>query len=73
MLLHHCPRFYIHRVQRRGAKRLIEIENLIKQYNKTEKQCPMRLPDLKIFITGTQYGYKRDDDVFVVPIGYLKN
>lgn len=52
---------------------MIEIENLIKQYNKTEKQCQMRLPDLKIFITGTQYGYKRDDDVFVVPIGYLKN
>ena len=56
-----------------GAKHLIEIENLIKQYNKTEKQCPMRLPDLKIIITGTQYGYKRDDGVFVVPIGCLKN
>lgn len=56
-----------------GAKHLIEIENLIKQYNKTEKQCPMRLPDLKIIITGTQYGYKRDDGVFVIPIGCLKN
>lgn len=56
-----------------AAKHLIEIENLIKQYNKTEKQCPMRLPDLKIIITGTQYGYKRDDGVFVVPIGCLKN
>lgn len=56
-----------------GAKHLIEIENLIKQYNATEKQCPMRLPDLKIIVTGTQYGYKRDDGVFVIPIGCLKN
>ena len=56
-----------------GAKHLIEIENLIKKYNKTEKQCPMRLPDLKMIITGTQYGYKRDDGVFVIPIGCLKN
>lgn len=56
-----------------GAKHLIEIENLIKKYNETEKQCPMRLPNLKIIITGTQYGYKRDDGVFVIPIGCLKN
>ncbi len=56
-----------------GAKHLIEIENLIKQYNVKEKQCPIRLPDLKIIITGTKYGYKRDDGVFVIPIGCLKN
>ena len=56
-----------------GAKHLNEIESLIKQYNETEKQCPMRLPDLKIIITGTQYGYKRDDNVFVIPIGCLKD
>lgn len=56
-----------------GAKHLIEIENLIKKYNETEKQCPMRLPTLKIIITGTQYGYKREDGVFVIPIGCLKN
>lgn len=56
-----------------GAKHLIEIEGLIKEYNKTEKQCPMRLPDLKIVITGTKYGYRREDGVFVIPIGCLKN
>lgn len=56
-----------------GAKHLIEIENLIKAYNQTEKQCPMRLPDLKIIVTGTQYGYKRDDGVLVIPIGCLKD
>lgn len=56
-----------------GAKHLIEIEELIKRRNKTETQCPLRLPDLKLIITGTKYGYKRDDGVFVIPIGCLKN
>ena len=44
-----------------GAYHLCEIEKLIKEHNKNEKQCPLRLQDLKIVITGTQYGYKRDD------------
>ena len=38
-----------------------------------EKQMPLRLPDLKIVITGTQYGYRREDGVFVIPIGCLKD
>lgn len=56
-----------------GAKHLLELENLIRVYNEKEKQCKLRLPDLKIVITGTQYGYKREDGVLVVPIGCLKN
>ena len=56
-----------------GAKHLCEIENLIKEFNAREKQTPLRLPDLKLVITGTQYGYKRDDGVFVIPIGCLKD
>ena len=56
-----------------GAKHLCEIERLVSAYNRSEKQCKLRLPDLKIVITGTKYGYKRDDGVFVVPIGCLKN
>lgn len=32
-----------------------------------------RVPDLKIVVTGTQYGYRRDDGVFVIPIGCLKD
>ena len=31
-----------------GAKHLCIIEDLIKQYNEKEKQCPLRLPDLKV-------------------------
>lgn len=49
-----------------------EIERLIKEYNEKEKQMPLRLPNLKIVITGTEYGYRREDGVFVIPIGCLK-
>ena len=56
-----------------GASHLNEIERLIKAHNDTEKQVPLRLPDLKIVLTGTPFGYKRDDGVFVIPIGCLKN
>ena len=56
-----------------GARHLCEIEGLIKEYNKKEKQVPLRLPDLKIVITGTEYGYKREDGVLVIPIGCLKD
>lgn len=56
-----------------GAKHLCEIERLIIEYNKKETQCPLRLPDLKIVITGSQYGYKREDGVLIIPIGCLKD
>ena len=56
-----------------GARHLCEIERLIKEYNEKEKQVPLRLPDLKIVITGTEYGYKREDGVLVIPIGCLKD
>lgn len=56
-----------------GARHLCEIEELIKRYNAKEIQCPLRLPDLKLVITGTKYGYRRDDGVFVIPIGCLKD
>ncbi len=56
-----------------GAKHLLEIERLIKEKNATEKQCPISLPSIKMVITGTQYGYKREDGVLVVPIGCLRD
>ena len=56
-----------------GAKHLCEIEKMIDEYNKKEKQCPLRKPDLKLVITGTEYGYRRNDGVFVIPIGCLKD
>ena len=56
-----------------GAHHLCEIERLITEHNKDEKQVPLRLPDLKIVITGSQYGYCRPDGVFVIPIGCLRD
>lgn len=56
-----------------AAKHLLEIERLLKQYNQKEKQCPLSLPTLKIVITGTQYGYKREDGVYVIPLACLKD
>ena len=56
-----------------GSEHLVKIENLIKKHNENEKQNPIKLPDLKIIITATKYGYKLDNGVFVIPIGCLKN
>lgn len=56
-----------------GAEHLCKIERLIGEHNKKEKQVPLRLPDLKLVITATEYGYKREDGVYVIPIGCLKN
>ena len=56
-----------------GAANLNKIERLVAEYNQHEKQAPLRLPDLKIVLTGTPYGYKRDDGVYVIPVGCLKN
>lgn len=56
-----------------GAKHLCEIERLVQEYNNTKKQSPLRKPDLKIVITGSQYGYRREDGVYVIPIGCIKD
>jgi hypothetical protein len=37
------------------------------------RTCPMPAPSLKIVLTGTQYGYRREDGVLVVPIGCLRD
>lgn len=55
-----------------GAEHLNEIERLIIHHNEKEKQVPLRIPDLKIVLTGTEYGYKRDDGVFVIPLACLR-
>ena len=56
-----------------GAKHLLELEDLIKKHNEESKQIKIRMPDLKIVITGTAYGYKRPDGVYIIPIGCLKD
>lgn len=55
-----------------GAKHLLELKRLIEEHNKTERQMPIRLPDVLLILTGGQYAYRRNDGVYVVPIGCLK-
>lgn len=55
-----------------AAQHLCEIEALVEEANRREAQCPIPLPTLKMVLTATQYGYRRDDGVLVVPIGCLK-
>jgi predicted AAA+ superfamily ATPase len=55
-----------------GARHLCQIETLIRSYNEKEAQYQLRMPDLKIVITGAKYGYRRPDGVYVIPLGCLK-
>ena len=56
-----------------GAQHLIEVQNLIKEYNKKEKQVPLREPDLLIVLTGGQLAYTREDGVKVIPLACLRD
>ena len=56
-----------------GAKHLLTIRNLVRDYNKKEKQVPLREPDLMIVITGGNMAYTRADGVKVIPIACLKD
>lgn len=56
-----------------GAKHLLEIKRLIKEHNKTEKQVPLREPDLLLVITGGQMAYTRPDGVKIIPLACLKD
>lgn len=55
-----------------GAGHLLEIRQLIRKYNETEKQCPLAEPDLLAVITGGPVGYTRPDGVHILPISALK-
>lgn len=55
-----------------SAMHLLDIERLIKKYNE-KTSSKLRLPSLKMVVTGTKYGYLRPDGVYVVPIGCLRD
>ncbi len=55
-----------------AAEHLNHVEALIAQHNEKE-DIKIRMPDLKIIITGAKYGFRMDNDVLVVPIGCLKD
>ena len=43
------------------------------EHNKTEKQVPIREPDLLIVMTGGTMAYSRPDGVKVIPLACLKD
>ena len=55
-----------------GSHHLAQLHRLITDHNKTEKQVPIREPDLKLILTGGKYGYRREDGVYVIPLACLK-
>lgn len=56
-----------------AAKNLNKIEKLIIDCSEPSKNTKLSLPTLKIIVTGSEYGYRREDGVFVIPIGCLKD
>jgi uncharacterized protein len=56
-----------------GVSHLLKIKDLISKANETEKQCPLREPDLMIVLTGGQMAYRQNDGVYIIPIGCLKD
>jgi predicted AAA+ superfamily ATPase len=56
-----------------GAEHLLELKRLIQEYNKQEKQMPIREPNLLIILTGGKMAYTRNDGVKVIPLGCLKD
>ena len=56
-----------------GATHLLQLQELIRERNKTEKQMPLREPDLLIVLTGGEFAYTREDGVKVIPLGCLKD
>ncbi len=56
-----------------GAAHLLKLQQLIREYNQEEKQLPIREPDLLIVLTGGKIGFRRQDGVYVIPIGCLKD
>lgn len=56
-----------------GAEHLLELKRLIRLHNETEKQMPIREPDLLMIITGGTMAYTRTDGVKIVPLACLKD
>lgn len=56
-----------------GARHLLQIQDLVRSYNEREPQCPLRLPDQLLVITGGEMAYTRPDGVKVIPIGVLRD
>lgn len=56
-----------------GSKHLIEIKQLVRDYNKKEGQMRLREPDLLMIITGGPIAYTRPDGVKIIPLACLRD
>ena len=56
-----------------ASRLLLEIKELVRTYNAKGGAPSLREPDLLMVITGTEFAYRREDGVFVIPIGCLKD
>lgn len=56
-----------------GAEHLKEIRDLVRTFNKKEKQIQLREPDLLMVITGGPIAYTRPDGVKIIPLACLKD
>ena len=57
----------------KGAKHLLEIKKLVREYNEREKQTRLREPDVLMVITAGPIAYTRSDGVHVIPLATLKD
>jgi len=55
-----------------GASHLLELKELIKKANE-EKRALLREPSFLMVLTAGEIGYRRNDGVYIVPIGCLKD
>lgn len=56
-----------------GAQHLLQIRELVRKHNETQKQILVREPDLMIVITGGAMAHTRPDGVKVIPLACLKD
>lgn len=54
-----------------GAEHLNKLDQLVRQYNEGRTANHIPEPLIKMIVTGGEYGYRRPDDVLVIPIGCL--
>jgi predicted AAA+ superfamily ATPase len=55
----------------KGAAHLLELKELIRKAN-DEKRARLREPSFLMVLTGSEIGYRREDGVYITPIGCLR-
>jgi len=54
-----------------GTNHLLELKGLIRKANE-EKRATLKEPSFLMVLTGGEIGYRREDGVYVIPIGCLR-